>query len=494
MVNDLNFVTPESEGIPSEAILDFIDFFEELRVNVQSFIIVRHGNIVAEGYYKPFDKDSVKRIYSCTKSVVSYAVGKLYGEGLVDLNAPLVSYFPEIKNPHPEMAKVTVEDALKMCVPQSKCPYVLDKAVGDTITVDGGWTANYFSGKNVIDKPHGRMFRYSSQSSYILGDMVKRITGKDFLDYLRPELDAIGVAKDIRCVRCPDGVQWASSGMIITTRDFAKLGELLLTHGEYKGKQLLPRDYMERAVSKLVDTNHVGSITPGKFGYGYQMWQEPYGFGMHGMRGQVVHCFPDKELMVVITSNESDYADKLYYAASRVYKKISDAPLAENKEAFGRLSEKLSSLKINRSYGAAHSALEEKINGVTYRLGDNKMGITDFRLEFGEREGCFIFNMKGEEKKLPFGYGEYVDTTFPDKTFYDLTMNREGGRELSTISTGSWGMPDRLLIVADIIDNTPGTLGIALEFYGDEVALQMTSIGEAILSEYDGNTSGRAAN
>jgi hypothetical protein len=66
MVNDLNFVTPESEGIPSEAIIDFLDYIEELSVNLHSFMLVRHGNIVAEGYYKPFDKDYKNRIYSCS--------------------------------------------------------------------------------------------------------------------------------------------------------------------------------------------------------------------------------------------------------------------------------------------------------------------------------------------------------------------------------------------------------------------------------------------
>ena len=491
MVNDFNFVTPESEGIPSGAILDFLDYIEELSVNLHSFIMVRHGNIVCEGYYAPFDKDYKNRIYSCSKSLVSYAVGKLWGEGLCDLRAPLISYFPEIKDPDPVMATVTVEDALTMCIPQSSCPYGLgDNSIGDTIVTDGDWTRSFFSSEQKCDKPKGVMFRYHSQASYVLGDMVKHITGKDFLDYLRPELDKIGVSPDIECIRCPDGVQWASSGVLCTTRDFAKMGELLLTKGEYKGEQLLPREYMERACSKMVSTLHSPTIYPGSWGYGYQIWQERYGFGMHGMRGQVVHCFPDKDFMVVMTSNEPDYAAKLYRGATMVYKRISDSPLEDNPTAYRELSERVSGLKINRAFGAAHSPLESALSGKTFKMNANKKGIDNIRLDFGEKQGTLSFTKLGEEKKLAFGYGEFADTKFPDKTFYGMTMNKAGGRDFRALVTASWPLRDSLLIVCDIMDTTPGTLTIAMDFFENKVAIDMSKSAEAILAGYEVCASG----
>jgi len=485
MVNDLNFVTPESEGVPSRAIIEFLDYMEELSVNLHSFIMVRHGNIIAEGYYKPFDKDYKNRIYSCSKSLVSFAVGKLYGEGKCDLKAPLVSYFPEICDPDPVMAEVTVEDALMMCVPQSKAPYGLDKHIGDTITTDGDWSRSFFSSKNVTDKPHGVMFKYHSQASYVLGDMVKHVTGKDFLDYLRPELDKIGVSRDIECVRCPDGVQWASSGVLCTTRDFAKLGELLLNLGEYKGEQLLPKDYMEMATSKLVSTAHEPGIYPGSWGYGYQIWRERYGFGMHGMRGQVVYCFPDKDFMVVMTSNEPDYAVKLYHGATMVYKKICEGALAEDRAAHEELKERLSGLEIKRAFGAAHSCLEKALSGRTFKLNKNRAEIDNLRLDFGDCEGTLTFTKGADEKVIRFGYGTYADTTFPDKSFYGLTMNRPSGREFRALTTASWPLSDSLLIVCDIMDTTPGTLMISMDFFRDRVALNMSKSAEAILAEYE---------
>lgn len=493
MVNDFNFVTPESEGIPSRAIIDFLDYIEELSVNLHSFMMVRHGNIVCEGYFAPFDKDYKNRIYSCSKSLVSFAVGKLYGEGLCDLKAPLVSYFPEITSPDPKMAEVTVEDALTMCIPQSKCPYSLDEVIGDKIVTDENWTANFFSGRRAADKPRGMQFKYNSQASYVLGDMVKRVTGKDYLDYLRPELDKIGVGKDIDCVRCPDGVQWASSGVLCTTRDFAKLGELLLNFGEYKGEQLLPRDYMERAASRIVSTLHSAEIYPGSWGYGYQIWRERYGFGMHGMRGQVVYCFPDKDFMVVMTSNEPDYAVKLYHGATMVYKSICDGGIPECNKDYKELSKRVAALRVNRAFGASHSPLETALSGRTFRMNKNKSGIDNVRLDFGEREGTLTFTKGGEEKKLRFGYGEYLDTTFPDKSFYSMTMNKAGGRDFRALITASWPLNDSLLIICDIMDTTPGTLVISMDFSADEVALNMSKSAEAILAEYEVCVSGKLA-
>ena len=64
MVKDLICVSPESEGLPSSAVLEFLDFIKEERFNMHSFMLVRNGKILTEAYYKPFDKDFMQRLYS----------------------------------------------------------------------------------------------------------------------------------------------------------------------------------------------------------------------------------------------------------------------------------------------------------------------------------------------------------------------------------------------------------------------------------------------
>ena len=117
MVNDLIFEAPESSGLPSRAVLDFLDFISETRINLHSFMLVRDGKILTEAYYKPFDKNSERRLYSCSKSIAALAVGALVGDGLVSLSAPLASYFPEFSPKDEQFLKTTVEDALKMTLP-----------------------------------------------------------------------------------------------------------------------------------------------------------------------------------------------------------------------------------------------------------------------------------------------------------------------------------------------------------------------------------------
>lgn len=490
MINDLNFVTPESEGITSESILEFIDFFEEQKINIHSFLISRHGNIVAEGYFKPFDKDTKKRLYSCSKSITSLAVGKLFGEGLVDLQAPIASYFPDI-TPTDIMKEVTVEDALTMRVPMSGKSYCKFPGSNDPDTVEfQSFTNSFFSDYDTSDKPRGTLFRYNSLASSMLAELVLRVSGKNFLDYLRPELDKIGVARDIECIKTPNGVDWGASGVLATTRDFAKIGELVLNKGLYKGEELIPRAYMEKATSRLTDTVFAEGISSGSYGYGYQIWCEPYGYGLHGMRGQVVHCFPEKDFMVVINSNEPDFYKTHYYAASRIYKSISDKPLAENPTVYGELTEKIGNLRVDRSFGEAHSPAEKNVGGKKYTLKKNAMGIECFTLDFEEKRGVFTFVMNGEEKRLPFGYAECEDTVFPDRGFYGKQMNVKSGREFRTLCTGSWTSENRLLIFADVSDDTPGSLGIVFEFNGDSVSFEMRGAGEGILRDYNGYCSG----
>lgn len=97
MINDLIFKTPEEEGLPSECFLWFLDAVRVRKINLHSFMLVRHGNILAEGYYHPFDENFMHRLYSSSKTFVSVAVGKLIGEGKLRLSDKIVDFFPEYR-------------------------------------------------------------------------------------------------------------------------------------------------------------------------------------------------------------------------------------------------------------------------------------------------------------------------------------------------------------------------------------------------------------
>lgn len=186
-------------------------------------------------------------------------------------------------------------------------------------------------------KPAGTLFNYNTSGSFILGVLVEKLTGKSFLEYLRPEFDEIGISRNIWCVKSPDGFSWGGSGVVCTLRDFAKFAELILHRGEYRGKQLIPRSYMEAATSMRISNQYENAFSPTRnCGYGYQIWMTEHGFCLSGMGLQMAYCFPDKDMLFVCngdTQCENDTSNTLIYDLVRflLYDNTGDEKLLPGK-------------------------------------------------------------------------------------------------------------------------------------------------------------------
>ena len=171
--------TPESVGIKSEKIREYIEVLEECGLSTHNIIIARRGKIAFETYWKPFHKDFLHRMYSVTKSFVALAVGFLEQDGLVNLDDPISKYFPEeIKDqPDENMRNQTIRHMLMMSTAKVE-KYWFDKPVHEDRV------KFYFENDNV-SRPSGTIFQYDSMGSFVVGAMVERVTGKPLMDYLR---------------------------------------------------------------------------------------------------------------------------------------------------------------------------------------------------------------------------------------------------------------------------------------------------------------------
>ena len=102
------YASPESVGVSSEAVERLIDTMclNEKDQETHSFMIIRHKKIIAEGYFKPF-REEQHIINSCTKAFTSTAVVFAADEGLLDIDTPVVNFFPEYvpENPDPRLLK-----------------------------------------------------------------------------------------------------------------------------------------------------------------------------------------------------------------------------------------------------------------------------------------------------------------------------------------------------------------------------------------------------
>ncbi|MBQ3493771.1 MAG: serine hydrolase [Clostridia bacterium] len=490
MVNDLIFCAPEQVGISSKNVLTFMNRLKDRKTNLHSFMMVRDGKIFAEAYSKPFHKDFMHRLYSSSKTFVSMAIGKLIGEGKIKLEDKIMDLLPEFANhsQHRWIKECTVEDALKMAVPMLTDTYFARDYK------EWAWTFFNHPQRSKALKPAGTIFNYNTSGTFILGVIVEKITGKTFLEYLRPEFDKIGVSKDIWCVKSPDGYAWGGSGVVCTLRDFAKFAELILYKGNYKGEQLLPRDYIEKATTKQifnVTNNHVTMLH--NYGYGYQIWITKHGFALLGMGCESAFCFPDKNLMFVCQGdtqcNGDTEADYLFEQFTyEIYEKMQDQPL-ESDDNY-KLKKAIEDFKLNVDYGKAHSDYEKQVNGKIYDLDENAMGWKWFKFDFDNDKGKLTYENARGIKVIEFGYNNLLKGKFPETNFYGEQVDKPSNRQFDSMSDLSWVEDRKILLRNYIIDSSLGSCFMIFSFKGNDVGISMQKRAEFFMSDYQGFAGG----
>lgn len=273
------------------------DRFEEdvlaADIHLHGYILLSGRRIVRETYFAPYDKDSLHRMYSVTKSFVSMAVGLLVRDGMVRLQDRICDYFPEYTKGvtiHPWCQRMTIEDMLTM-----RTCY---RGTTSSRYPSEDWTESFFR----VEPDHipGTVFAYDTSATNTLTALVEKLTGKKLLDYLRDHcLRELGFSETAYIIPDPVGVSQGGSGLMCTLRDVACAAYLCNHFGQSEGRELLPRGYMMRAVSNLVPTE-LQPVQDEKCGYGYFFWMpRKEGFCMYGMGGQLALCFPRKDFCLL---------------------------------------------------------------------------------------------------------------------------------------------------------------------------------------------------
>jgi hypothetical protein len=119
------------------------------------------------------------------------------------------------------------------------------------------------------------------------------------------------------------------------------------------------------------------------------------------------------------------------------------------------------------------------------------MKISSVKFDFSEDYGVLSYVRDGCEKALRFGYGEYLDTVFPETSYYSMTITEPAGRELRALVTGSFPSRSELVVLSDVSDTMYGTLTMKFTFSGDGVRLDFSKSGEALFAEYVGHAEGK---
>lgn len=477
--------TPESEGIDSGCVERMVKAFDENGLYMHSFVLWRRGKVLAEGYWKPFKMDMKHRMYSTTKSFVAGAIGLLADEGKIHLDDPVCTYFPEFQEEklHPFLQKMTIRNLLEMRSPHTTT-YSLKK---------DKWVESFF--ETEPERPAGTVFRYDTSATYILNVICERIAGKPFIDYMKDKmLREVGFSEDAWCVKSPDGYSWGGSGLQCTTRDLVRFAYILMKKGKVGGKQLLSEAFIEEATSKR--TVPTTRNQPINYGYGYQIWKpNEEAFAFNGMGGQIVICYPEKELIFACTADNQgiDYAYKAVYDTvfgDNILKNMHETALPENPAAYESLQKTISRLTLQKPLGKEKSEFMKELNGKTFRMPENPMGIEKVSFSFGETDGVFRYKNQRGEKEIPFGFGEYTEIEFPETHYSGDTIGTPKGTGYRALAVGVWPGEKEFVLRVNIIDDYFGNLTISCGFNGETMGLIMNKTAEGFLEEYVGTATG----
>ncbi len=291
--------SPESVGVSSAYIREFLDALEKDPLSqVHNLLIYRNDKLISAASAPGYSPRLCSMTFSMAKTITSFAIGCLIGEGRLRLDTRLVDVFPE-ELPllvSSKTKKITIRHLLTMTAGVTG----VHELAAVTLT---DWRRAFLA--STPSTIPGKSFFYNSLNSYMLAATVEKITGRSLEDYLREHLfEPLGI-EDYEIERSPEGIAKGGWGMYITPIDMAKLGRMLLAGGVWEGKRILPADYVTEAIRPHISTSH----DMGDYDYGFHLWVARDGSAVmfHGMLGQNIWVCPKNNMVVVITCGNDEF-------------------------------------------------------------------------------------------------------------------------------------------------------------------------------------------
>ena len=276
---------------------------------IHSAMLLQHGKVIAERWMEPAAPDSAHIMHSVSKTFTSIAVGFAVSEGLLELDDHLVDFFPD-KLPaelSDNMRAITVRDLLTM-----SCGHEAEHT--NEIRYDESepdWVKHFLSFP--VERRPGTFFCYNTIGTYMLSAIVTKVTGEKIVDYLQPRLwEPLAIEKPY-WKECPKGINYGGWGLYLKTEDMAKTGQMLLQKGQWKGKQVLPAEWVAE-MSKCQIDNRPEDFDPATDtrpdwhqGYCYQMWRCRHNaYRADGAYGQYIIVLPEKDAVIAVTAEVKD--------------------------------------------------------------------------------------------------------------------------------------------------------------------------------------------
>lgn len=399
--NSLPRSSPTSQHVASSKLLDFISAVNESSHEMQSLMILRGGNVIAEGWWSPYSPILKHTLYSTSKSFTATAVGFAVQENLLKVEDRVIDYFPKSlpDSISPNLAALRIKHLLTMSVGHEP------EYTTQVVTSDD-WVKTFLS--QPISHAPGSKFLYNTAATYLLAAIVEQVSGVGLVEFLTPRLfeplGISGVDWDVD----PKGIATGGYGLRVKTEDMAKLGQLFLQKGNWQGKQLISPQWTEAASSAQIMQNPTAS--PGQVaasdwlqGYGYQMWRSRYdSYRADGAFGQYILVLPKMDAVIAITSETRSMQGLIDLVWEYILPAF-DGEVSKGDDL--RLKEVLGGLAIYPMAGVDNSTMELSLSGNRYGF---KGDVEELEVTFKKGKCEVILVEKGETYRVTFGREHWI--------------------------------------------------------------------------------------
>lgn len=300
--------------------------------DLHGILLIKDGALALEEYFADNGRMrglTLRRVFgnklhhlgSTTKSVTSLLIGIAIDRGFIeDVDVPVFEFFPEYSRLRTaEKDRILLRHLLTMTagLDWDQFSYGLSDSRNDAARMwRGGDVLEYTLAKPVVAEP-GEEFNYSNGVSTLLGGILKNATGQEADAFANEQVfGPLGIT-EFEWTRYPDGSIETDGGLALRPRDLAKIGQLFLDRGEWNGRQIVSREWIEESTQ-----THI-RFRRSKGGYGYK-WQQmtvesrsgtvDYYF-MPGYGGNLLAVFPGFDMVVVFTGANYEWDVRSVYKA-----------------------------------------------------------------------------------------------------------------------------------------------------------------------------------
>ncbi len=458
--------TPSEEHVSAQGIADYIKAVTgSTRMDIHSLMILRHGNVIFEKAWAPYELNAPHMMFSASKSFTSTAIGIAWDEGLLDLHDPVQKYLGEEmrENPDEHLKKLTLWHLLTMTAGHSEDP------VYEMMVTKKDWIRRYFSLPFSTDC--GEIFLYDSGATYLLSCIITKITGQKLVEYLTPRLfEPLGIA-DVFWDESPDGYNLGGWGLYIDVEAMAKLGQLYLNGGIWQGKRIISQAYIDMATSKQVETMPAAAPKEAlqfdnMHGYGFQFWRNRVeGYRADGAYGQFIFVLPEKDAVIVTTQGTLNPKRSSEHIWECLYPAF-DAPVSPGMDMLVR------DKKPTYPIPCYAPQLEMRAIWGEYACEENYMGLSRVRIEKAENVVAItLIDARGEH---PFcaGIERWAGFTADIQDHAPISIL---GRTVAPVPAAgaAWWEEDKLVVnwrylttpYSDLIDFVCSEEGITITFH-----------------------------